>query len=131
VKVVAAAILQDRRLLLVSKRSSPTMFYLPGGKPDAREKPLECLRRELREELSAGLKDARFLTVVSDVAANEGVPMEMIVYLASLDVSPRAAHEIARIAWFSATERFPWVIAPAVRNQVIPRLCSEGLLSGG
>src|SRR5262245_2248968 len=34
-RVVAAAILADRKVLLVSKRAAPDVFYLPGGKPDA------------------------------------------------------------------------------------------------
>ena len=33
--VVAAAIVQEERLLVVSKRAAPDVFYLPGGKPDA------------------------------------------------------------------------------------------------
>jgi len=32
-RVVAAAILEHRKLLLVSKRAAPHVFYLPGGKP--------------------------------------------------------------------------------------------------
>jgi 8-oxo-dGTP diphosphatase len=128
-RVVGAAIVERHRLLLVSKRSAPTMFYLPGGKPDPGEKPLACLRRELQEELTIALTEARFLARVSDVAANEGVPMEMLVYLTSWEGEPRAAQEISQIAWFGDAEPFRWEIAPAVRNQVIPRLRAKGLLA--
>ncbi|MFE5022997.1 NUDIX domain-containing protein [Streptomyces sp. NPDC056656] len=49
--VVAAAIVQEGRLLVVSKQAAPEVFYLPGGKPDADEEPMEALMPELDEEL--------------------------------------------------------------------------------
>lgn len=49
-EVVAAAVLDPRGLLLVSKRAAPHVFFLPGGKPEDGESALECLDRELREE---------------------------------------------------------------------------------
>jgi 8-oxo-dGTP diphosphatase len=33
IRVVVAAVLRGRQLLLVSKRSAPSVFFLPGGKP--------------------------------------------------------------------------------------------------
>ena len=36
-RVVAAAVLGSRGLLLVSKRAAPDVFYLPGGKPEPGE----------------------------------------------------------------------------------------------
>jgi len=45
--VVAAAIIRDRKLLLVSKQAAPDVFYLPGGKPEPGEETLETLVREL------------------------------------------------------------------------------------
>ena len=42
-RVIAAAVLDPRGLLLVSKRAAPDVYYLPGGKPDPGEQPLDCL----------------------------------------------------------------------------------------
>ena len=59
-RVIAAAVLGPRGLLLVSKRAAPEVFYLPGGKLDPGEAPLDCLRRELREDsASASTTHAR------------------------------------------------------------------------
>lgn len=46
---INAAIIQNRRLLLVRKKDH---WILPGGKPEPNESDLECLCREVKEELS-------------------------------------------------------------------------------
>ena len=44
-RVIAGAVLDGGRLLLVSKHAAPDVYFLPGGKPEAGEPPLRCLRR--------------------------------------------------------------------------------------
>lgn len=127
-RVVAAAVVRRRRLLLVSKRAAPDVFYLPGGKPDDGEDELACLRRELAEELSAAPVDARFFAEVAEVAALEGVPMSMRVYLAELDREPRPAAEIAAARWFAPADGIDGRLAPAVAGHVVPQLQAAGLL---
>src|ERR687886_567888 len=68
-RVIAAAVVDSRRLLLVSKRAAPEVFYLPGGKPDPAEAPLDCLRRELHEELGVGVDSTRPFAEVRATAA--------------------------------------------------------------
>jgi len=127
--VVAAAVIDDQRVLLVSKLEAPDVFYLPGGKPEDGEQPLETLGRELAEELSVGVVDAELLSVVRDEAALERTPMEMQVYLARVVgvISPQA--EIAGIAWVDASGESPGRLAPAIRNHVLPQLATRNLIS--
>jgi ADP-ribose pyrophosphatase YjhB (NUDIX family) len=128
-RVVAAAIVEDGKLLLVSKRAAPDVFYLPGGKPDDGESPLDTLGRELDEELGVTLVDAAPFAVVEDEAALEGTRMEMHVFLATVDggAAPRA--EIARLAWLGAQGEPPGRLAPAIRNHVLPRLTACRLIT--
>lgn len=126
VRVIAAAIVRHRRLLLVSKRSAPELFYLPGGKPNAGESAEECLRRELREELLAGVSAIRLLTEVHSTAALERVDLYMTIYAARLDDEPQAAAEIASLLWWP--DRVRVRLAPAVRHHVVPFLQAEGAL---
>jgi 8-oxo-dGTP diphosphatase len=119
-RVVAAAVVQDGELLLVSKRAAPEVFYLPGGKPEDGEAPLHCLAREVREELGTGLAAAEPFADVRAPAALEGVPMLMSVYLAAVDGEPAPAAEIAALAWWPRDRGV--VLAPAVREHVIPAL---------
>jgi 8-oxo-dGTP diphosphatase len=127
-RVVAAAVLAERKLLLVNKRAAPGVFYLPGGKPDEGETPLTTLARELDEELGVTLIASEPFAVVRDEAALERVPMTMDVYLATVggDVSPRA--EVAAVAWADSGGDVPGVLAPAIRNHVLPALAARDLI---
>jgi 8-oxo-dGTP diphosphatase len=126
VRVIGAAVIEARGLLLVSKRAAPDVYYLPGGKPEADEAPLDCLERELAEELGVGIERAEPFAEVHAPAALEGVEMWMSVFLTRLNGTPEPAAEIAALRWWPET---PVRLAPAVRDQVIPRLRAAGLLA--
>ena len=125
-RVIAAAVLDPRGLLLVSKRAAPDVYYLPGGKPDPGEQPLECLGRELAEELGVGIESAEPFAEVRAPAALEGVPMWMTVFLARLAGVPTPAAEIASLRFWPRDGGL--ALAPAVRDCVIPRLRDAGRL---
>lgn len=127
-RVVAAAIVECRKVLLVSKRAAPDVFYLPGGKPDDGEPPLSTLARELDEELGVGLAEATLLGVVRDEAALERLPMEMHVYLATIEGHVSAQAEIAELAWVGAAGPSSGRLAPAIRNHVLPELGARDLI---
>jgi 8-oxo-dGTP diphosphatase len=126
-RVIAAAVLDPRGLLLVSKRAAPDVFYLPGGKPEADEEPLRCLERELGEELGVEVASASPFAEVRAPAALEGVEMWMTVFLARLRGVPQPAAEIAALRWWRPETR-GLGLAPAVRDVVIPRLLAAGRL---
>jgi 8-oxo-dGTP diphosphatase len=125
-RVIAAAVLDSRGLLLVSKRAAPDMFYLPGGKPDPGEGARECLERELLEELGVTVAQVEPFAEVRAPAALEGVEMWMSVFLARLAGTPAPAAEIAALRWWPR-DAAP-ALAPAVRDCVIPRLQAAGRL---
>lgn len=125
-RVIAAAVLDPRGLLLVSKRAAPDVYYLPGGKPRPGEPPLECLQRELAEELGVRAAAAEPFAEVRAQAALEGVEMWMTVFLARLTGAPSPAAEIASLRWWPRDRGLG--LAPAVRDCVIPRLQTAGRL---
>jgi 8-oxo-dGTP diphosphatase len=127
-RVIAAAVLDRRGLLLVSKRLAPDVYYLPGGKPEPAEAPLDCLHRELAEELGVGVAAAEPFAEVRAPAALEGVEMWMTVFLTRLAGVPAPAAEIASLRFWPADHGL--TLAPAVRDCVIPRLRCAGRLVG-
>ena len=128
-RVVAAAILDRGKVLLVSKQAAPDVFYLPGGKPDAGEEALPALARELGEELGVRLVAAEPFAVIADRAALEQTPMEMTVYLATVDGAAAPKAEIAALAWVGAGGEVPGTLAPAIRNHVLPQLAERRLVT--
>ena len=129
--VVAAAIVDEGRLLLVSKAAAPDVYYLPGGKLEEGEDAIAALVRELAEELGVAPRLLRPFTEVTEVAALERVPMRMTVFLADIEGVPLARNEIADLAWLDPAETFRGAIAPAVEKHVVPRLQERGLLKIG
>ncbi|WP_051852015.1 NUDIX hydrolase [Streptomyces sp. NRRL F-5650] len=126
--VVAASVVEQGRLLVVSKKAAPKVFYLPGGKPDPGETPAEALARELDEELGVRPVDPQFLADIEAVAALERVPMRMTVFTAGISNLPQPAAELADMRWISGDE--PDVqLAPAVKDDVLPLLKRSGLLA--
>jgi 8-oxo-dGTP diphosphatase len=124
-RVIAAAVVVGGRLLLVSKRAAPDVFYLPGGKPEPGETPLACVLREVHEELRCAIHQPEVFLEVHAPGALEGVDMHMTVYRADLIGTPTRTAEIAALTWWP--EQLV-TLAPAVDLHVIPTLQRSGLL---
>jgi 8-oxo-dGTP diphosphatase len=128
-RVVAAVVLQDQRLLVVSKQAAPTVFYLPGGKPDADETESQTLYRELTEEVGARPVDARPYLVIEALSALEKVPMRLAIYRCSLSGPPSRAGEIARLGWTNGADEYAAGLAPAIGGVLVPKLRQDGLIA--
>ncbi len=127
IEVVAAAVVEDRRLLLVSKRAAPDVFYLPGGKRDTGEDDLTCLRRELAEELGvAPVAPRAWREVVAPAALEPGRRLRMAVYLAQLSGRPAVSGELARLCWWRDGDAGQ--LAPAIEHHVVPALQAATLI---
>jgi 8-oxo-dGTP diphosphatase len=129
-RVVAAAVVERGRLLVVSKKAAPDVFYLPGGKPEPGESMRQALARELDEELGVVPVGMRLLGSVNEVAAIERVPMWMTVFATGLDAEPRPAAELAALGWTSGDDDYAPLLAAAVSKHVIPLLRGAGKLPG-
>jgi 8-oxo-dGTP pyrophosphatase MutT (NUDIX family) len=127
--VAAAAILDEGRLLLVSKRVAPDVYYLPGGKVEEGEDPTAALVRELAEELGVVPTSLRPFAEVAELAALERVPMQMTVFLAEIEGTPLALSEIAELVWLDPAGTLQGTLAPAVEKHVVPQLRERGLLA--
>jgi len=105
-RVAAAAVVERGRLLVVSKKAAPGIFYLPGGKPEPGESVRQAVVRELREELGVVPVGLRLLGSVDELAAIERVPMRMTVFTAELDTVPHPAAELAALGWTTGDDEY-------------------------
>ncbi len=104
-KAISAIIIQNRDYLLVRKKDN---YIFPGGKPEPGESDEECLRREVREELSGtNLKNIRAYKSFDGKSPNKGDLIQIVCYLADLDGplgNPSA--EITEVKWCDRQDSF-------------------------
>jgi 8-oxo-dGTP diphosphatase len=127
---VGLLLIRDGKVLLCRKKSGIHLLILPGGKREAGESSLECLSRELREELG----DVRavshdFIGVyVHAAAGGEGKTVRIELYRAELEGEARAQSEIGELVWFGAGD--DWALsAPSLAEMIFPDLIARGILT--
>jgi 8-oxo-dGTP pyrophosphatase MutT (NUDIX family) len=127
---IALLVIRDGRLLLCRKRHSTPLLILPGGCRQHGESALECLERELREELGdVALASADHIGTYSDRAAGDPTKTVRIEpYLGELTGTPAPHSEIAELIWFAPNDDWSQ-LAPSLANKILPDLISRQLWS--
>jgi len=124
---IGLAVMDGDRVLLVKKRGSDFLI-LPGGKPEKNETDAQTLSRELEEELGCRLVSDQltFLGTFSDEAAGmPGVNVTIRLYAGSVVGTPIPHAEIDSIVWWTPTEHHHSVLAPSLKNSILPFLNSN------
>jgi len=80
---ISAVIIRDKKLLLVKKKET---WILPGGKPEKNEIDLDCLKREVSEELSGTkLRNIKYYNHFEGQTPHTGDILQAKVYFADID----------------------------------------------
>lgn len=118
VPAAVALVVRNGKVLLARRAAAPYRgtWDLPGGFLEAGETPEQALARELREEIGARIRSARFLSFFTETYGRRGFPILAAVYRVSL-ASRHLRHgsDVSAIRWFSRRElpyreiRFPSV----------------------
>ncbi|WP_053739384.1 NUDIX domain-containing protein [Nocardia sp. NRRL S-836] len=129
ITVVGLVHVEAGRLLVVRSRDKKA-FYLPGGKIEPGETPVEAVRREVREELGVELDRPEVLKryVAPAYGEGEGAMVDMTCFTAALESTPRPTGEIAELTWVTRAEyRAHAETAPAI-HEVLADLVASGLV---
>ncbi|BAV97033.1 NUDIX hydrolase [Lysobacter enzymogenes] len=120
--------LRDGKILSTRSRGKDR-FYIPGGKREAGESDVDCLQREVREELAVELQadSIDYLATFQAQAHGhpDGVLVKMICYAADPMGEPTASAEIEEWQWLGYADRER---ASVVDGLVFDWLRERGLL---
>ena len=127
--------LKDNCVLLCRKKSLKSKLILPGGCVENGESDMECLRRELYEELGdVSVEKFEYIGTYEDKAANDNPAVIKTVciklYKGELAGVPVASSEIAELVWFGA-DSDKNDLSPILVNKMFPALFERGLLPFG
>jgi 8-oxo-dGTP pyrophosphatase MutT (NUDIX family) len=121
--------IRDGRVLLCRKKRGTSRLILPGGKREGSESSLECLARELREELGdVSAASPELIGVYTHAAAGEsGKVVRIELYRAELLGDASAQSEIGELVWFGAGDDWSQ-LAPSLAQAIFPDLIARGIL---
>jgi 8-oxo-dGTP pyrophosphatase MutT (NUDIX family) len=124
---VGFALIRNDRILLCRPRRS-TAWILPGGKMERGETEMDCLLRELTEELGAvqPVNPVKLGTYDSFTAGDPPKPIRIELYGGELSGDPRPCAEIAELVWYDGGA--PSRLAPSLRELILPDLVRRKLL---
>lgn len=129
---VGVLILRGDRLLLCRKNRDTSKLILPGGRIEAGESDLECLARELREELGeVALRNVEYVGAYEDRAALDDPTvvktLRIALYRGDLVGAPTPASEVTDLVWFGPDSDVA-ELTPIFVNRILPDLLSRGIL---
>jgi len=128
IKKAGALIFRDKKFLIVKPHGKP--FYInPGGKYGEGESAVDCLRRELKEELGIEMISCKhYKTYEIEKAAHSNLPLSLELYIVEIKGEMKPSSEIEKLAWLNKEdfENKKFNLAPSF-SKYIPDLINDGL----
>lgn len=131
IKKVALAVFKDKKMLQVRTGKQPEVFYTLGGKIDEGESEVECLKREVMEEIGCEVdeKSLKFLHEFEDVAhGKEETMLNVRLYEGKLKDEPKPSSEVVEIGYFD-TDSNPENLSVIAKRTIFPWLKVHGYIN--
>lgn len=106
IRKVALATFKNRKLMMVRSHTNTNTFYNLGGKIEDGETDIDCLLREVKEEISSDVdRDTiEFLHEFQTPAhGKDNAEINIRLYKGSLLHEPKPSSEIAEIGYFDSS----------------------------
>lgn len=106
------------------------MFIMPGGQLES-EAEIDCLKREIKEELNTEIKQEsiHYLGEYLDSAA--GAPKRDVsikLYTGVVTNIPTPSQEIKKLHWVGKNDIDNKKVSPIIKNKIIPDLVKKNIL---
>jgi ADP-ribose pyrophosphatase YjhB (NUDIX family) len=126
---VAAIIIHDKKLLLVKGPKKYKEFWTPGGKLEEGESDIDCLKRELKEELNAKVILSKFFReYASKSPYHKNTITINKTYLIKISGKIKIGSEVQAFIWMSKKEfeekKYPLI--EAERQTIMSDLIKAG-----
>ena len=126
---VGGIIIYNKKILVQWKKNNREECIIPGGKREGEETDLETLRRELMEELSVELVDAKFIGGYDDIAVFSNEPIHVQTYIATIRGKIKCNNEIEEAIWIDKDYKNKGIkVGSILGEHVIPELINKGLM---
>ncbi len=124
----ALIVIRNNKILLQQEKKQDKLL-LPGGKPRKGENYEKCLKREIREELGAEIREGSLkpLGKFEDIAADGKSILTAEIYLGELKTKPKPRNEVKKLVWFGKKSD-QYALSPVVRNKIMPYLLAVRLI---
>ncbi|MDP3948079.1 MAG: NUDIX domain-containing protein [bacterium] len=131
IRKVALAVFKNEKLLQVRTKSQESVFYTLGGKLEEGESDMECLKREVKEEIDCEIDvvSIKFLTEFEDIAHGKGGALVNIkMYEGKLVGIPKPSSEVVEIGYFDTGSDKKHLSTIAQRT-IFPWLKKQGYIN--
>jgi 8-oxo-dGTP diphosphatase len=132
---IGLLILRGNQVLLCRKSRDTSRLILPGGRIEPGESDLDCLTREIREELGAtALEQVEYLGTYEDRASMDDPSvvksLRIALYRGALSGEPTPSSEIRELVWFGPDSDWS-TLTPILVNRILPDLLARNILPWG
>ena len=131
IQKIALAVFKDKKMLQVRTHKQKEVFFTLGGKIEEGESEIECLKREVKEEVGCEVVESslKYLTTFQDIAhGKEGEMVNIKVYEGKLIGDPKPQSEIVEIGWFD-TKSDKKHISTIAQRTIYPWLKQHGYIN--
>ncbi len=123
----AALILNEKGEFLLGRKPGKDTWINIGGKPKRGETVIECLDRELKEEISTGIVIIPPPTYFTETPATPALDdpdmtVKIIWYKVKLLKEPVAKEELEEVKWFNKKNYKGYNLSPQIVEYLIPAL---------
>ena len=131
---VGVLIFNEDAILMCRKNNTTSKLILPGGCIEQGESHLECLHREVHEELGndVELVNLVFVGTYEDIAASDDPTvcktLEIQLCRGELIGTPTPSSEITELVWFGR-DSDPSELTPIFINKILPDLRARRMIS--
>jgi len=125
---IAGIVIRNKELL-VTREKGEIMFFALGGKMEQGETELECLQRELSEEINCKPINPKQFQTFEGPAHNSKQSIRISCYFCEIEGEMKPGHEIEEIAWIDKNYKEKGIqLAHMLEAEIVPELVRKGLL---